>query len=196
MLGMFGVDDQRHLVRAERALDLQPSTIFGPVHPLGDLRTIIGQRGRVASPCRARSFWIAWICPIASSTAAAIRRCISSGSSPSTKSGVQPHPLEELFEFFVLDAGQHRGVADLEAVEMQDRQDRAIRDGIEEFVGLPGRRQRTGLRLAVADDAGDDQFRIVEGRAEGMAQRIAELAAFVNRSRRRRSDMARYAAGK
>ncbi len=27
----------------------RPSTTFGPVQPLGDLRTIIGQRGRVGS---------------------------------------------------------------------------------------------------------------------------------------------------
>ena len=48
---------------------------------------------------------------------------------------------------------------------------------------MPGRRERPGLRFAVADDARDDQLGVVERRAEGMAQRIAELAAFVDRSR-------------
>jgi hypothetical protein len=43
------------------------------------------------------------------------------------------------------------------AVEMQDRQDGAISDRIEELVGLPSGRQRTGLRLAIADNAGDDE---------------------------------------
>ena len=33
---------------------------------------------------------------------------------------------------------------------------------------MPGRRQRPGLGLAVADDAGDDQIGIVEGGAEGV----------------------------
>jgi len=39
---------------------------------------------------------------------------------------------------------------------------------------VPGRRQRAGLGLAVADDAGDDEIRIVEGGAEGVRQRVAE----------------------
>jgi hypothetical protein len=41
----------------------------------------------------------------------------------------------------------------------------------------------SGLRLAVADDAGDDEIRVVEHRAERMAQRVAELAALVDRAR-------------
>ena len=57
---------------------------------------------------------------------------------------------------------------------------------------LPGAR----FRFAVADDAGDDQIGIVERGSEGMAERIAQLAAFVNRSRRRRRDVAGNAAGK
>ena len=60
---------------------------------------------------------------------------------------------------------------------------------------MPGCRQRSGFGLAVADDAGDDEIGIVEGRAEGMDQRIAELAAFVDRARRLGRDMARHAAG-
>jgi hypothetical protein len=92
--------------------------------------------------------------------------------------------------------GPGRRVADLVAVQMQDRQHGAVGDRIEELVGLPGGRQRAGFRLAVADDAGDDQVGIVERGAEGMAERIAELAALVDRARRRRRDMAGNAAGK
>ena len=88
---------------------------------------------------------------------------------------------EELFQLLVVDARQHRWIADLEAVEVQDRQYRTVGDRIEQLVGLPGSRQRPGLRLAVADDAGDDQVGVVEGRAEGMAERIAQFAAFVDR---------------
>ena len=60
---------------------------------------------------------------------------------------------------------------------------------------MPARRQRSGLRLAVADDAGDDQIGIVEGRAVGMREGIAEFAAFMDRARRLRRDVARDAAG-
>ena len=60
---------------------------------------------------------------------------------------------------------------------------------------MPARRQRPGLGLAVADDAGDDEVRVVEGRAIGVRQRVAEFAALVDRARRLRRDMARNAAG-
>ena len=103
--------------------------------------------------------------------------------------------LEELLQFLVLDAGENRRIADLEAVEMQDGQHRAVGDRVEKLVGLPGGGQRPGLGLAVADDAGDDQAGIVERRAEGVAEGIAEFAAFMNRPGRRRGHVARNAAG-
>ena len=61
---------------------------------------------------------------------------------------------------------------------------------------MPTRRQRPGLRLAVADDAGDEQIGIVERRAERVDERVAELPALVDRARRLRRDVARNAAGK
>ena len=88
---------------------------------------------------------------------------------------------QKLLQLLMLDAGQDGRVADLVAVEMQDRQHGAIGDRIEKLVGLPGGRQRTRFRFAVADDAGDDQIGIVERGPEGMAERISQLAAFVNR---------------
>src|SRR6185503_13451623 len=42
---------------------------------------------------------------------------------------------------------------------------------------------------------GRDQARVVEDRAEGVRERVAELAAFVDRARRLRRGMARHAAG-
>jgi hypothetical protein len=102
----------------------------------------------------------------------------------------------ELLQLLSLDAGEDGRVADLEAVEVQDRQHRAVAGGIQELVGMPGGGQRAGLRLAVADHAGDDQGRIVEHRPEGMAERIAQLAAFVDRARAIRGGVAGNAAGK
>ena len=66
------------------------------------------------------------------------------------------------------DAAEHGRIGDLVAVEMQDRQHRAVMRRIEELVGMPGSGERTGFGLAVADHAGDDQIRIVECRAIGM----------------------------
>ncbi len=102
---------------------------------------------------------------------------------------------EQRFEFLVRDAREHGRIGDLVAIEVQDRQHGAVVDRIEELVGVPARRHRAGLGLAVADDAGDDQARVVEGRAVGMRHRIAKLAALVDRARRLRRDVARNAAG-
>ena len=51
-----------------------------------------------------------------------------------------------------------------------------------------------GLRLAVADDRADEQVRVVERRAVGVRERVAELAALVDRARRLGRDVAGDAA--
>src|SRR5271157_4543833 len=83
----------------------------------------------------------------------------------------------------MLDTSQDGRVGNLVAVEMQDRQHRAIGGRIEKLVGMPRRGQWSGLRLAIADDAGDDETGIVEHRPERMAERITQFAAFVDRAR-------------
>ena len=60
---------------------------------------------------------------------------------------------------------------------------------------MPARRERACLRLAVADDAGDEEIRVVERGAEGVHERVAELAALVDRARRLGRDVARDPAG-
>jgi hypothetical protein len=59
---------------------------------------------------------------------------------------------------------------------MEDREDGAVRPGIEELVAVPARRERSRLGLSVADDARRDEVRVVEDRPEGVAQAVAELA--------------------
>lgn len=88
---------------------------------------------------------------------------------------------EQGFQFVARDAGQHRGAGDLVAVQMQDGQYGAVMDRIEKLVRVPARGERPGLRLAVADHAGNDQVRIVEGRTVSVRQRITQLAALVDR---------------
>ena len=102
---------------------------------------------------------------------------------------------QELGQFLIPDAGQDGGVADLVAVQVQDRQHGPVADGVEELGGLPGGGQRAGLGLAVADHAGDDQAGIVERGPERVAERVPQLAALVDRSRRRRRDVAGDPAG-
>ncbi len=59
---------------------------------------------------------------------------------------------------------------------------------------MPTRGKRSGLGFTVADNARDDEIGIVERSAERVPDRVAELAAFVNRSRRLRRDVARHTA--
>src|SRR6202158_3067363 len=63
---------------------------------------------------------------------------------------------------------------------MKDGKHRAIARGVQKFVGMPTGSQCPGLSFAVADDATDDQIRVIEGGAIGMSQRITQFAAFMN----------------
>ena len=98
-------------------------------------------------------------------------------------------------QLLVADAGQHRGVGDLVAVQVQNGQHAAVAHGVEELVAVPAGGQRPGLGLAVADDAGDDQVGVVKGRPVGVRQGVAQLTAFVDRTGRLRGDVAGNAAG-
>ena len=103
---------------------------------------------------------------------------------------------QQRVQLVVRNACEHRGIGDLVAVQMQDRQHGAVARGIDELVRVPARGERAGFRLAVADDARDDEVRIVEGGAIGVRERVTELAAFVDRSGRLGGRMARDAARK
>ena len=97
---------------------------------------------------------------------------------------------QQALQFLVRDARQQRRIVDLVAVEMQDRQHRAVAHRIQEFVDVPRSGQRSGFRFAVADHRRHDQLRIVEGRAAGVREHVAKLSAFVNRTRRFRRAVA------
>ena len=61
---------------------------------------------------------------------------------------------------------------------------------------MPGRGQWPRFGLAIAYHAGDNQIGIVEYRAEGMAERIAQFTTLMDRSGTFRRGMAGYATGK
>ncbi len=79
---------------------------------------------------------------------------------------------------------------------MKNRNHRAVAHGVQELIRVPAGGERAGLRLAVADDAADEQIGVVERRAVGVQQRISQLAAFVDRAGSFRRDVAGDAAGK
>src|SRR5215475_105289 len=100
-----------------------------------------------------------------------------------------------MIQLFMTDPGENGGIGDLVAVEVEDGQNRPVPRRIEEFVGMPARRQRSSFRFTVADDAGNDQIGVVECRPIGVRDGIAEFAALVYRTGRLRRHVARDAAG-
>src|SRR4029077_12194135 len=65
-----------------------------------------------------------------------------------------------------------------------------------ELIAMPSSRKWTGLRFAIADDAGHDQIWIVESGPIGMRQRVTQLTTLMDRPRRLGCHMARDASGK
>ena len=96
----------------------------------------------------------------------------------------------QAFQLGVRNSRQHRRVGNLVAVQMKDGQHGTIGRGIEKLVRVPARSQRPGLGLAVAHHTSHNQIRIVECRAVGVNQRVAQFAAFVDRARRFRCHVA------
>jgi hypothetical protein len=194
VLGLLLEVGDRHLVGAEGALDLDPVDLLGPGPALGraehdhrpararlqlsaagrgldprDLlqRLVQGPRHQPVHGC-----WIA---------AADEQRPVAVA-------------LEERPQLGLGDARQHSGIGDLVAVQVQDRQHRAIPRRVKELVGVPAGGQWASLGLTVADHAEDQQAGVVKGRPVSVGERITELAPLVDRARRLGSDMARYAA--
>ena len=175
-----------------------PSTLSGPVQPFGVRRMISGQRGRGAVPVPAarRALDRPDLRPYAS----AQRR-----GEPVVHAGqvvaldlehVVAVALEQRADLGRVLAAEHGRPGDLRAVEVQDRQHRAVAGRVEERDALPGALQRAGLGLAVADDRDREQVRVVHHRAERVHQHVAELAALVDRARRGDRDVAGDAAGR
>ena len=97
-------------------------------------------------------------------------------------------------EFRITGAGGDGGAGNFVAVEVQDGENRAVARGIQKFDALPTAFERAGFGFTIADDAGDDEFGIVEGGSEGVDERVAEFAAFVHRVGRVRAAVAGYSA--
>ena len=110
------------------------------------------------------------------------------------EAGLPATATEETLHLLVGHTGEDGGVCDFKAVQVQDRQHRAVGNGIGELVAVPGGSQRAGLRLAVGHHAGGDRIRVVRHSAEGVGQGIAQLAALVDGAGRLRRHMAGHTA--
>ncbi len=197
MLRLAARVGDRHLMRAPEALDFQAvdflwtGPAFGtaehdhrPFWPLTG-RAAVARRGLDGSDlveggiqrCRHQAMHRSWVVTFDKQRLVAIAE-------------------KQVPHLIIAHPADHRRIGDLVAVEVKDRQYGAIVRRIQEFVGMPGSGKGTGFGLAVADHAGADQIGIVECGAVGMHQRVAELAAFVNRARGFRCSVARNSAWK
>src|ERR1700747_1026435 len=79
---------------------------------------------------------------------------------------------------------------------MENRKNGTIAGGIQEFVRMPTCPQWPGFGFAISNHAAYKQIRIIECSAISVRDGIAKFAAFVNRARRFRSDVAGNSAGK
>ena len=163
VLGLVHVA-HRHLVRAERAFGLQAVDDFRAGPALRRAEDDHRPAGTLGESVRAGVGLNPRISAMILSSVAAINWCIVVGIVAFDEIGRVAVALEKLFEFFVADARQHGRAGDFVAVQVQDRQHGAVVDGIEELVRVPTGGQRPGFRLAVADDAGDEQIGVVEAR--------------------------------
>ena len=109
--------------------------------------------------------------------------------------GLPAAALEEALNLFMGNTGEHGGVGDLVAVQVQNGQNGAVGNGVQELVGLPGGGQRAGLGFTVAHHHGGDQVGVVQHSAEAVGDGIAQLAALVDGAGSLGSAMAGYAAG-
>ena len=182
MFGMLCRDGQGYLMSAERSLDLQAIDDLGSRPAFGGVQDDHRPSRPRSLATRARTLL---------DPPDLLHGCVECGGHglvhevrlvPLDKEGRPTAAAQELLQLLAGDPGQHSGVRDLIAVQMQDRQYRAVGDGIQELVGMPRRRERAGLRFTIAHHTSDDQIRVVEHGAEGVAERVAELPAFVDRS--------------
>ena len=196
MRGVAAHPGQRHLVGAERPLDLET------VH---DLRAgpALGRAQHHHRPPR----------PCGETVRACLELDLADvGDDPIERRGHQlvhgrrlipgdkvrlvAVTVQQLLQLLVRHARGQRGVGDLVAVQVQDRQHGAVAHRVQELITVPARGERTSLGLAVADDAGDQEVGIVERCAVGVTQRVAELTTLVNGAGRLGRGVTRDAAGK
>ena len=184
---------QRHLVRAPGSLDLDTVHHGGPGPALG--RDEEDHRPR---PPREVAVLAGGTLDLANRVVGPIER---RGQLPMHVRGVValdgqhlvPVATQKAVQFLPRDPGRHGRVGDLVAVEVQDREHRAVVDRVDELVRVPRRSQRSGLELTVAHDCGDDEVGVVHRRAVGVGEDVAQLATLVDGAGSLRRDVARDA---
>ena len=188
VVGVVAHVRERHLVRAPVALDCLARDLLRPGPALGaaqhDHRPARHARvcrcdGRRTGSCG---------CPARNAPgSAAMSWCIVAGIVAFDEMRRPAVAAEQGVEFLVRNAREDRGVVDLVAVQVQHGQHGAVAHRVQELVRVPGGGERSGFGFTVADHDRHQQVGVVEGRAEGVRDAVAQLAALVDGSRRFRA---------
>ena len=182
MLGIFLHARERHLMRAERPFNLHAIDDLGPGPSLGRSQHDRGPRRPLPEPVCARigldraNRRVALV-ERRGEFAMHLRRVVALD-----QVDFVAVTFEHASELFVVVAPEHGRPRNFVAVQMKDRQHRAVTRRIQKLNAFPSAFERRRFRLAVADHARDDEIGIIKRRAERMHQRITELAAFVDRT--------------
>lgn len=86
-------------------------------------------------------------------------------------------------QFFVADSGQDSGVVDLVSIQMENRENGAVSDWVQELGAVPASRKWTSLGFSIADHCQRDEVGVVEDGSKGMGDRISQFTTFVDTSR-------------
>ena len=81
-----------------------------------------------------------------------------------------PVAANQRFQLLAGNAGENGRPRDFVAIQMKDRQHRAVAGRVEELVRVPAGGERSRLGLAISDNTCDKEIGIIESRAVGVSQ--------------------------
>src|ERR1700687_2992638 len=96
----------------------------------------------------------------------------------------------KLSQLGISQTAEYCWVCDFVAVQVQDRKNGAVANGIQELVRMPTGREWTCLGFTVTDHAANQQVWVVKGCSVCVSNRVSQFTAFMNRARRLRCDVA------
>ena len=190
--GVLACAGHRHLVRAPCSLDLLSVDLARARPALRCAQDDHRPPRALAGAAGARRLLDRAISSSASSSAAAKRWWTSAGVRQPAADEQRPAAVALEKRDELLARGSARGPSGWRSCSRSGGGSAGPlrRRGVQELVRVPARRERSGLGLAVADHAGDEQVGVVERRAVRVRERVAELAALVDRAGRLRRDVA------
>ena len=101
---------------------------------------------------------------------------------PLDKMNVITVRVEELVDILISIPAQHRRSGNFVAIQMEDRKHCAIVDGVQKLDAFPRTLERSRLRFSIADHRDSNEIGIVENRAKGVREDVAQFAPLVNRA--------------